>query len=106
MRLGYPPIWDDPKNYDGGGWTFKVDKHNVRDYWETLACFCLGETCGHNPENIIGVSVSPKIRNATLRVWTKNKDNNPKIFDNIRHETHNVLNFTEARFTANSDANK
>lgn len=106
MRKGYPPLWDHPSTIGGGGWTFKVDKKQVRPFFETLACFCIGETIGARPQEVIGVSISPKIKFATIRLWTRNVDHDPTIFNKLRRETHGEIDFETARFTPNVDASK
>jgi hypothetical protein len=106
MREGSPPIWDHEKNLGGAGWTFRIDKKFVRDFWEKIAGYCVSETLSSRPGNIIGVSISPKIRFATIRVWTKNNDRNPIEFDTIHKETQGDINFGNARFTLNVDAAK
>jgi hypothetical protein len=107
MREGYPPIWDHEKNVKGGGWTFKIDKKFANEFWQKLSCFCVGETVSKHPENIVGISVSPKIRFVTIRLWTKNIDNNPAEFIEIKTQTENdslTINFENARFTPNAEA--
>lgn len=109
MRKGYPPIWDHAKNVNGGGWTFRIDKKYAHEFWEKLSCFCVGETLSKTPTNIIGVSISPKMRNVTVRLWTKQAISDPSEFDNIKKETENdslVINFENARFTPNREAMK
>ena len=107
MRHGYPPIWDDPKNVNGGGWTFKIDKRNVPQFWEDISCFCIGESICDDSENVVGLSVSPKIRFATVRVWTSDKDQSKDKFSAVYEHTKNsniVIDFEHARFTPNSGA--
>jgi len=109
MRQGFPPIWDHEKNIDGGGWTFRVDKKLAHEFWEKLACYCIGETICKDPENIIGISISPKVRFVTIRIWTKNCEKNATEFSNIKKETENesiAINFENARFTPNREASK
>ncbi len=107
MRLGYPPIWDHEKNINGGAWTFKVDKRNLNKFWEELSCYCIGETICDESNSIVGISISPKIRFATVRVWTNNTTHSVNLFKNISQKTQNnsiAINFTEARFTINKEA--
>ena len=107
MRKDIPPIWDDPKNINGGAWTFKVDKRDLNKVWEDLSCYCVGETICEHPETIVGVSISPKIRNATVRVWTTNTDQSVNHFKNLTKDTqtsNTIINFNEARFTPNKQA--
>lgn len=109
MRVGYPPIWDHPKNINGCGWTFKIDKKYATKFWENLLCFCIGETSTSKPTDIIGVSISPKLKFVTVRVWMSNNSSDPSQFDKIFNVTKNdtyVINFHNARFTPNKDAHK
>jgi hypothetical protein len=107
MRQGYPPIWDHEKNAEGGGWTFKIDKKYANEFWEKLSCFCVGEKASTRPENVIGVSISPKIRFVTIRLWTATNEKNAAEFDYIKTQTENdsmVINLENARFTPNREA--
>lgn len=106
MRKGYPPLWDDPINIGGGGWTFKVGKEDTKNFWMSLACLCIGEQV---PPNVVGVSTSPKLRFSTIRVWSSNQSNDSQQFKKIYEQTEHdksVINFREARFTLNKDAQK
>lgn len=107
MRQGYPPIWDHEANMNGGGWTFKIDKKFAQEFWVKLACFCVGETLSKHPDNIVGISISPKVRFVTFRIWTKNADKDPTEFDLVKQQTENdslPINFENARFVPNSEA--
>ena len=106
MRKDVPPIWDDPKNINGGAWTFKVDKRDLNKVWEDLSCYCVGETICKRPETIVGLSISPKIRYATVRVWTTDTEQSVGHFDTLTKESQSasVINFSEARFTPNKQA--
>ena len=109
MREGYPPIWDHEKNIAGGAWTFKVDKRNLNKFWEDLSCYCVGETICADSNDVVGISISPKIRFATVRVWTSNTNQKATIFDEISRKTTNnsvVIDFNGARFTKNKEASK
>lgn len=107
MRENYPPIWDHEMNIEGGGWTFKIDKKFAQEFWIKLSCYCVGEVLSNNTSNIVGISLSPKIRFVTVRIWTKNTSKNPAEFNNIKIETENdslPINFANARFTPNREA--
>lgn len=108
MRVGYPPIWDDPSNINGGGWTFKIDKRNLAAFWKDLSCYCVGESLCAQSENIVGLSISPKVRNVTVRVWTKNTAQTCDLYDKLAKDTETssvVINFRrDARFTSNAEA--
>jgi len=107
MRENYPPIWDHEMNIEGGGWTFKIDKKFAQEFWVKLSCYCVGEVLSKNTSNIVGISLSPKIRFVTVRIWTKDTSKNPAEFNNIKIETENdsiPINFANARFTPNREA--
>ena len=109
MRQNYPPIWDHPLTIGGAGWTFRVDKKHAPEFWEKISCYCVGETICENSENIKGISISPKVRNVTIRIWTDNLNTNPQQFEITKKETTGdqvVIDFTEARFQLNTDALK
>jgi len=95
MRDPHPPIWEDPLNINGGGWTFKILKQNVSSLFYNITAHAIGETICNtldNSMNIVGVSISPKTKFTTIRVWTKLSDGNISNFK---------LNFNETRFNLN-----
>jgi len=106
MRQGIPPMWEHPININGGGWTFRIDKKYADELWIKLSTFCIGETLSANSENISGISLSPKLRNVIIRVWTKTNTVNPHDFDQIKKETENdaiVVDFNNAIYTPNKE---
>ncbi len=104
MRRNVPPIWDVPENINGV-WTFRVDKKTLTSFWLDLSLFCIGETICNNPESIIGISFSPKVRFATVRIWTSQTDGKISQFNSMQTECRNSnipIDFTRARFTLNN----
>jgi hypothetical protein len=95
MRDPYVPIWEDPLNENGGGWTIKILKQNVSSTFYNITAHAIGETiCNtlENSMNIVGISISPKTKFTTIRIWTKLSDGN---IDNF------TINFNETRFSLN-----
>ena len=86
MRKGIKPTWEDPKNYDGGSFSFKINNRFVINSWKNLSYVLLGETLT-NPEigdYINGISVSPKKNFCIIKIWLSNcKYNNPDIIKDI-----------------------
>lgn len=74
MRNPHLPIWEDDLNKNGGGWTFKIIKSNVQKFWADITAYSIGETISSDPSNIVGISISPKAKFATIRVWSKNNN--------------------------------
>jgi len=58
MRHGIEPIWEDPKNSNGGTFTVKM-RHTIGyDTWATFLMYMLGETMSPDMETINGITVS------------------------------------------------
>ena len=72
MKKGHSPIWDVPENIKGGSWLFKFPKKMADCYWLKMSCYMVGETITNDTTHIIGLSLSPKIYNVTIRVWNCN----------------------------------
>ena len=58
MRKGIEPIWEDPKNSNGGTFTIKMPHAKGYDVWSTFVMFMLGETLTYDMQNINGITVS------------------------------------------------
>lgn len=74
MKKGHPPIWDVPQNIRGGSWLYKFPKKIADSYWLRFSCYLIGETIMEDTTNIIGISISPKVYNVTIRVWNCNSE--------------------------------
>lgn len=72
MREGINPMWEDPKNKDGGCFSFKVSNKDVVKVWEQLSYAIVGETITKNEAmlNIVnGITISPKKSFCIIKVW-------------------------------------
>lgn len=58
MRKGIEPIWEDPKNSNGGTFTIKMKHSKGFDVWSTFVMYMLGETMTYEMQNINGITVS------------------------------------------------
>lgn len=58
MRKGIEPIWEDPKNSNGGTFTIKMSHSKGYDVWSTFIMYMLGETMTYEMHNINGMTVS------------------------------------------------
>lgn len=58
MRKGIEPIWEDPKNSNGGTFTIKMLHAKGYDVWSTFVMYILGETLGGDMQYINGITVS------------------------------------------------
>jgi hypothetical protein len=75
MKTRITPRWEDPKNRNGGCFSFKVVNKFVYSVWKSLFYSMCGETIFekdiHN--NLVnGISISPKKNFCIIKIWMKN----------------------------------
>jgi translation initiation factor 4E len=72
MRRGILPQWEDPKNVNGGCFSYKIPNKNVPQAWKELSYLLLGETLTDNKgllKTINGITISPKKNFCILKIW-------------------------------------
>ena len=58
MRKGIEPIWEDPKNSNGGTFTAKINHNIGYNIWSDCVMYMIGESLSHDSNHINGISVS------------------------------------------------
>jgi hypothetical protein len=83
MKDGIKPIWEDPKNRNGGCFSYKVSNKNVYDVWKELSYILVGDTISTKPSfvaGVTGITISPKKNFCVIKIWMTNCTNqNPAI---------------------------
>lgn len=83
MKDGINPVWEDPKNRNGGCFSYKVSNKNVCDVWRELNYVLVGETIGNNSsfvKCVTGITISPKKNFCIIKIWMTNCDHiNPTV---------------------------
>ena len=83
MRDGVTPMWEDPKNRNGGCFSYKVSNKNVFEVWRDLTYILIGETISSNStfvNCVTGITISPKKNFCIVKIWMTNCDHqNPQI---------------------------
>ena len=83
MRNDIKPIWEDPKNRQGGSFSYKVSNKNVYEVWRDLTYSLVGETISNQESfvaNVTGITISPKKNFCIIKIWMSNCVNqNPDI---------------------------
>jgi translation initiation factor 4E len=83
MKKGHLPMWEVPENIKGGAWLFKVPKIYVDSYWLKFTMYLITETIISDKvralhpdlaEELIGLSLSPRNYNSTIKIWNKNSE--------------------------------
>ena len=85
MRNNITPRWEDPKNCDGGCFSFKVSNKSVVNVWNVISYLLVGETLSKDYNNIInGITISPKRSFCIVKIWLQNcKKQSPSILVDI-----------------------
>ena len=83
MQEGIKPIWEDPKNRNGGCFSYKVSNKQVYNVWKDLSYVLVGNTISKQSSfvaNVTGITISPKKNFCIIKIWMSNCANqNPSI---------------------------
>jgi hypothetical protein len=83
MRKGINPTWEDPKNREGGCFSYKVSNKNVHVAWKELTYSVVGGSISSKSnffESVTGITISPKKNFCIIKIWMKNCDfQNPSV---------------------------
>ena len=86
MRDGIKPIWEDPKNRQGGCFSYKISNKNVFEVWKDLSYVLVGESISNQSSfvaNVTGITISPKKNFCIIKIWMSSCANqNPAIITN------------------------
>lgn len=86
MKDGINPMWEDPKNRNGGCFSYKVSNKNVCEVWRDLTYVLVGETISQNlpfVNSVTGITISPKKNFCIIKIWLSNCDHqNPQVVTN------------------------
>jgi hypothetical protein len=72
MREGITPMWEDPRNRNGGCFSYKVINKMVADVWRNLFFALCGESLCISDElnkHINGITISPKKNFCIIKIW-------------------------------------
>ena len=83
MKDGIMPMWEDPKNRNGGSFSYKVLNKSVPEVWKQLTYLLVGETLSNNTSfvnSIAGITISPKKNFCIVKIWIMNCNfQNPEV---------------------------
>jgi hypothetical protein len=90
MKEGVAPMWEDPKNRNGGCFSYKVSNKTVVDVWRELTYGLIGDTISTNStfvNSVTGITISPKKNFCIVKIWLTNCEHqNPQIVtSDIKH---------------------
>jgi len=73
MRKGILPMWEDPKNCEGGCFSFKITNKSIPKVWKNISYMLTGESLTNNKnllKTLNGITVSPKKSFCIMKIWT------------------------------------
>jgi hypothetical protein len=83
MKQGINPMWEDPKNRDGGCFSYKVPNKSVFKAWTDLTYRIVGASISNGTsfvKNVTGITISPKKNFCIIKIWMTNCDHqNPSV---------------------------
>ena len=83
MKKGISPTWEDPKNRDGGCFSYKVLNKNVSKAWSELTYRVAGGSISSNEHfinSVTGITISPKKNFCIIKIWMTNCNHqNPTV---------------------------
>jgi hypothetical protein len=86
MRDGITPMWEDPKNRNGGCFSYKISNKNVFEVWRDLTYVLIGESLSANVtfvSSVTGITISPKKNFCIVKIWMTNCEHqNPQVVTN------------------------
>ena len=86
MKNDIMPIWEDPRNTNGGCWSFKVADNMAADLWEDLSILLVTDELVEGCE-VVGLSISVKKNNTSVvKIWNTDSANH-----SIKHINKNIL---------------
>ncbi len=87
MRKGIQPTWEDPRNRNGGCFSYKVTNKIVPMTWRNLMMVTACETSAPESQvsgDITGITISPKKNFCIIKIWMGScKYQNPHLITGI-----------------------
>ena len=72
MKENIKPIYEDPKNKNGGYWSMRITKKDSEVFWKKIVYYLCIDQITDTPKNellINGLSISPKVNNNIFKIW-------------------------------------
>lgn len=94
MREGIEPVWEDPKNANGGTFTMKVPHDKGYEIWSTIVMRMIGETLSSDMKNINGITsafmhdvhnTSGGMLHTYIKIWDGKSNRDKEEFMNTLH---------------------
>lgn len=88
MRQGITPMWEDPKNRNGGCFSYKVVNKIVPKAWTDLTYRIVGGSISNSStfvKSVTGITISPKKNFCIIKIWMNNCEHqNPALVSPVK----------------------
>ena len=89
MKKDINPTWEDPRNKNGGCFSFKISNKNVCQSWNRLFISLAANNVSTNKkllQKITGITISPKKTFCIIKIWMESIEfQNVHLFTNINY---------------------
>ena len=75
MKEGIDPTWEHEKNRDGGTCSLKIEMTDALNVYEEMCSYMVCDIITDLPDDINGISFSPKNNWGIIKIWNSNKNN-------------------------------
>ncbi|KAM3075442.1 hypothetical protein ACMFMG_007589 [Clarireedia jacksonii] len=82
FKQGFPPVWEDRRNVNGGSWTFRVPKLNGPDFFTRVQLMAIGEklqSCLDTGDQLCGVGLSVRFNSHLISIWHRDASKQKSI---------------------------
>lgn len=80
MRGNVLPMWEDIHNKNGGAWTLFISNNQLETYLINISAHMVCEKLLVDTNSEInGISITPKHKSFSIKIWNKNAKNKPKL---------------------------
>jgi Eukaryotic initiation factor 4E len=82
FKRGVKPVWEDPRNVDGGSWTFRVPKDKSETFFHEVLMLCVGEQFAdviQPKDDLCGCSLSTRFNSNLITIWNRDGTNQKSI---------------------------
>ncbi|KAL8923885.1 MAG: hypothetical protein Q9208_004321 [Pyrenodesmia sp. 3 TL-2023] len=74
FKRGVRPVWEDPRNVEGGAWTFRVGKSVSAEFWVEVLLLAVGEQFSEvlgKGDDLCGISLSRRFNSDLITIWNR-----------------------------------
>jgi len=89
MKKDVNPTWEDPRNKEGGCFSFKISNKNVCQGWNKLFINLAANNISNNEKllsQVTGITISPKKTFCIIKIWMETLEfQSVHLFNNISY---------------------